>query len=508
MAKRTSTYGWLAVLAGLVLLTLAGLLVVVRPWTSTDSPAAPAAVPTLGPPPAAVLAGVGDVAPPPTTTGLAATLDGLVGHELGERVGLVVVDVLTGEPLYRQQGDRAIVPASTTKLVTAAATLATLAPADRLVTVAVAGAEPGEVVLVGGGDPTLAVDAGGFYPGAARLDQLAAQVEAALAGQAVRRVIVDATRYTGPVHGPWDADIPTGGYVGPVTALMTDGGRIDPDPAQGHRASARYQDPDLAAGEEFARLLGADPKRVERGTAPASTGQVHPAPAGTPTPPAAAEPPGGERTGRHRWPAAARNWDGSLSAAAVGGADAGAQRQRIAEVRPGKWRWPAACPGRSPEPPPPWNSVGSSAYRWEPRHRRGHAGGRSGLSRKNLLTADLLTALRRAATATPDDPLAGVVAGLPVAGWSGTLSERYRTGADDSAPAVGAGVVRAKTGTLYGVHALAGLVVTADGRWLAFAILADQVPVGDELARQHLDAIAAALAGCGCGGAPRADPVR
>src|SRR5690606_41604550 len=45
----------------------------------------------------------------------------------------------------------------------------------------------------------------------------------------------------------------------------------------------------------------------------------------------------------------------------------------------------------------------------------------SGLSRKNLLTADLLTALlRRAATATPDDPLAGVVAGLPVAGWSGT----------------------------------------------------------------------------------------
>lgn len=506
MAKRTSTYGWLAVLAGLVLLTLAGLLVVVRPWTSTDSPAAPAAVPTLGPPPAAVLAGVGDVAPPPTTTGLAATLDGLVGHELGERVGLVVVDVLTGEPLYRQQGDRAIVPASTTKLVTAAATLATLAPADRLVTVAVAGAEPGEVVLVGGGDPTLAVDAGGFYPGAARLDQLAAQVEAALAGQAVRRVIVDATRYTGPVHGPWDADIPTGGYVGPVTALMTDGGRIDPDPAQGHRASARYQDPDLAAGEEFARLLGADPKRVERGTAPASTGQVaDPAPAGTPTPPAgAAEPSGaasapadtgwpaaGTELGRVASPPVQRLVELMLEYSDNVIAEVLAREVALARGLPGSFTGAATALEQA--------LVELGLPMGDPATGEVTLADGSGLSRKNLLTADLLTALlRRAATATPDDPLAGVVAGLPVAGWSGTLSERYRTGADDSAPAVGAGVVRAKTGTLYGVHALAGLVVTADGRWLAFAILADQVPVGDELARQHLDAIAAALAGCGC----------
>ena len=56
-----------------------------------------------------------------------------------------------------------------TWLLTAAAVLATRGPAYRIPTRAVAGATPGEVVLVGGGDPTLAIDDNGHYPGAARL---------------------------------------------------------------------------------------------------------------------------------------------------------------------------------------------------------------------------------------------------------------------------------------------------------------------------------------------------
>jgi D-alanyl-D-alanine carboxypeptidase/D-alanyl-D-alanine-endopeptidase (penicillin-binding protein 4) len=60
-------------------------------------------------------------------------------------------------------------------------------------------------------------------------------------------------------------------------------------------------------------------------------------------------------------------------------------------------------------------------------------------------------------------------------------------------------VLRAKTGTLEGVSALAGLVRTADGRLLAFDLTADRVPPGaNRKAEAALDALAGALAGCGC----------
>jgi D-alanyl-D-alanine carboxypeptidase/D-alanyl-D-alanine-endopeptidase (penicillin-binding protein 4) len=65
----------------------------------------------------------------------------------------------------------------------------------------------------------------------------------------------------------------------------------------------------------------------------------------------------------------------------------------------------------------------------------------------------------------------------------------------------GAGVVRAKTGTLTSVSTLAGLVQDKDGRLLAFALLADRVgptTADTERAEAALDRAASALASCGC----------
>ncbi|MCU1587304.1 MAG: D-alanyl-D-alanine carboxypeptidase/D-alanyl-D-alanine-endopeptidase, partial [Frankiales bacterium] len=102
---------------------------------------------------------------------------------------------------------------------------------------------------------------------------------------------------------------------------------------------------------------------------------------------------------------------------------------------------------------------------------------------------------RLLALAARDERFGAVLSGLPVAGFDGTLADRYR----DGPTAVAAGRVRAKTGTLTGVSALAGLVRTKDGRLLSFDITADAVPEkGAAKAPAALDAVAAALAGCGC----------
>jgi D-alanyl-D-alanine carboxypeptidase/D-alanyl-D-alanine-endopeptidase (penicillin-binding protein 4) len=98
-----------------------------------------------------------------------------------------------------------------------------------------------------------------------------------------------------------------------------------------------------------------------------------------------------------------------------------------------------------------------------------------------------------------------VVVDLPVAGFTGSLSYRFETGN----PA-GPGVVRAKTGTLTGVHGLVGTVTTKDGAVLVFVAIADRVQPRYTLpARALLDDIAAALAGCRCaapGGSVSATP--
>ncbi|MDQ3431462.1 MAG: D-alanyl-D-alanine carboxypeptidase, partial [Actinomycetota bacterium] len=117
----------------------------------------------------------------------------------------------------------------------------------------------------------------------------------------------------------------------------------------------------------------------------------------------------------------------------------------------------------------------------------------SGLARANRVSPRLLTTLLSRA-ADPDEPrLRRLLSALPVAGFTGTLAHRY-----DAPPAIrGAGLVRAKTGTLLKVSALAGTVLDADGRLLAFALLAEASP--DVLAAERvLDRAATALARCGC----------
>jgi D-alanyl-D-alanine carboxypeptidase/D-alanyl-D-alanine-endopeptidase (penicillin-binding protein 4) len=119
--------------------------------------------------------------------------------------------------------------------------------------------------------------------------------------------------------------------------------------------------------------------------------------------------------------------------------------------------------------------------------------GGSGLADGSLVSVHTLTSLLSLAASAAHPELRALLTGLPVAGASGTLADRFSPDAQRG----GLGVVRAKTGTLKGVNALAGTVVDADGRMLAFAILADKTGATDA-ARLALDDVAAALARCGC----------
>ena len=86
-----------------------------------------------------------------------------------------------------------------------------------------------------------------------------------------------------------------------------------------------------------------------------------------------------------------------------------------------------------------------------------------------------------------------MLTGLPVAGVEGSLRTRY---GDDQSLA-GRGVVRGKTGTLTGVHALAGYLRTAGGSLLAFAFVVNGAE-NDFAAKVWLDRVSAALSRCGC----------
>ncbi len=221
----------------------------------------------------------------PTASGLRSALAGpLSAAALGPQVSAEVADPATGRVLLSEDGTRLLTPASTTKLVTSAAALAVLGPDATFTTRVVRGATPDSVILVGGGDPTLAVHPfpAQDYPRPATLASLAAETARALKAEGRRTVSVgyDTSLYTGPDLAPgWPETYVSTGDVTPISALEVDQGRLTTagapeDSDDPYNLRARTTDPAGMAAASFAALLAADGIHVT-GSPLAQTAPAH-----------------------------------------------------------------------------------------------------------------------------------------------------------------------------------------------------------------------------------------
>ncbi len=381
----------------------------------------------------------------------------LADADLGPHV-VATVGSLDGSTTFVSAGGATAIPASTTKLLTTTAALAVLGPDHVFSTTVVR--EGRGVVLVGGGDPLLDRSTkGNAWPDRADVVTLAGATAKALREQGRNRVTVgyDDSLFSGPADNPaWPGDYVPDGVVSPITALWVDEGR-DTD------GFGYVADPSAVAAQEFADALAragievtGPPAARRAGPGATELAHVDSAPLSQIVERvlAVSDNEGAEVLARHVGLATSGTGSSKAGTAAVLRTltDLGV-RTEGAEVYDG-----------------------------------------SGLSRENLLTADTLVDVLRLA-ASPDQPdLRSVLSGLPVAGFTGSLEFRAGDG-----PAQARGRVRAKTGTLSGVSALAGFSTELGGSDLVFAVLADRVDLLDTLdARAALDDLGAALAGCRC----------
>ncbi len=384
----------------------------------------------------------------------------------GTSTNVSVVDYLDGTVYADVDAEDPQVPASTTKLITAVAAVSELGADFTTQTTVTWDKTSRTLTLVAGGDSMLAADEGHHgdvedaedaAEGWAGLGDLADQVVSSLGedGRALK-VRVDDSAFPGPA---WPKEWPeyafTMGYAAPVTGLAVRGGRL----TDGNYV-ARAEDPSLHAGELFVEALEKRGLRVQGEVSHASSAAKAVEVATVSSAPLS-------EVARHLL---------SVSDNTVA--------EQVARVLALESGYAATPAGEARAITAALDALGVTTAGLEL-----YDG--AGFSDRNQISPATMTS---ALLAAKDEPsLDGLLDWLPLAGLEGTVEDRY----------VGlppAGYWRAKTGSLTGVTAIAGVLVTADGRPLAVALLADGMPYGQANPMAAFDDFLGALAECGCEG--------
>ncbi|MDO5677635.1 MAG: D-alanyl-D-alanine carboxypeptidase/D-alanyl-D-alanine-endopeptidase [Propionibacteriaceae bacterium] len=370
-------------------------------------------------------------------------------------IGYEVIDVETGEVVAASNEKTPLTPASNTKTLTALAVMNAFDGSERFAT-RVVQPEPGRLVLIGGGDPMLRsipVEAGS-YPEPATTDELAKLTVDKLRAAGITSVTLgyDDSAFTGP---GWNDTWPSNyrDQVTPISALWIDEGR-------GPTGGPRSQTPALSAATTFAAQLTAlgimvapEPQQSLGATDAPELARVESLPVHVLV-----------ETFMQRSNNSFTELMGFQLAAKTGhpttfAGSVAAIQEQLTQL--GIW------------------DEGTVLH------------DASGLSRSNLFTPNMLAAALAKLASEPK--LSVILDGLPTAGVTGTLADRF--GDAISAPA--RGVARAKTGSLSLVATLGGTTLTADDRLLAFAFFINGAPDG-WAARVWVDQATGTVTSCGC----------
>lgn len=378
---------------------------------------------------------------------LAAAVRGPAGStDLGGHTGLVALDARDGATLL-DESSGTFVPASTTKLLTAFAVLAEWGPRATFATTVRRDGD--RLTLVGGGDPYLTARPSKSAVERADLATLAAAT-AREVGRGPVTLAYDTSLFAGPAASPaWEDTYVSGGVVAPVTPLWIDRGRV---------GLGRSQDPSGDAARAFAALLR--DRGVEVRGEPAR-GEAS-----------------GTRVARVRSAPLARIVEQMLTDSDNEAAEVLFRQAAIKAGEPASFAGGAATVERVlDEAGVPADGLVLDDG--------------SGLARSNRISPRTLAEAVVRASSTPR--LGAILSGLPVGGFSGTLDDRYGRAGDAR------GLVRAKTGTLTGVHSLAGIATLPGGRPVAFAVMADDTEAVNPFVTQAaIDRVATAMVGCAC----------
>jgi D-alanyl-D-alanine carboxypeptidase/D-alanyl-D-alanine-endopeptidase (penicillin-binding protein 4) len=416
------------------------------------------------------VAPLSDAAPIPTPEALASQLNAtLKADGAGTFTGLVQ-DAITGQVLFDRAGADSRIPASNLKLLTAVAALRSLGPDRRFSTSVVAGPTADSVVLTAGGDVLLSSgesseDAVLGHAGLATLAKLTVQELQASGVTGAVSVLLDDSLFGGPSLNPaWSPDDVAAGEVAPLFPLALNSARFDPAKITGPRP----QDAAVSAAEAFSAELTA----------------------------------AGAAAGLTVAPGIARAAGQGLQGKLLAEVQSATVRQQVDLMLQTSDNYLAEALGRMAAVAvgQPGSNDGATSNVVEQLTKLGiptdglRVADVSGLALANQVSARHMSEVVRAITSGTDARLRGALDGFPVAALTGTLDDRYT----EDSTAGGAGLVRAKTGTLNTVIALSGYVVDADGRLLVFSFIGNGLTPGAAENRMALDRSASVLASCGC----------